>query len=393
MQDPADGHDDDRGDDPWSDDEPLDTGSGARTWVHPSEVGMDLRGRTDRRRGTVLAGGLVIGGIGLLVAGVLMGLGWGSADQPVDQAAPTDSMAPSLAFLTVVTPTGRSSATGVLVDGDGHVAVRADALDGATAVWASCGGRPPEQVRVVASDGPSGVAVVRLSHEGGQAVTAAGAPRTGQDVVMVRAGSGELDPQSWPAEVGSTQLSLLHGDGSVSDPLFRTATADGRRALVSTTVADVSTVTGAAGGSADGGAVFDRRGRFVGLVLESGTAGQVAVPARTVVAVARSLARTGRFDRPWIGVTSVDQPSTDGVAGALVTKVDGNGPAAGAGLQPGDVIIGIGDRAVTDMMDLAVALQQMDTGSRLPLTFVRNGAHRQVTVTTASRPVAPATAP
>jgi putative serine protease PepD len=392
MQDPADGHDDDRGEDPWSDDEPLATGSGARTWVHPSEVGMDLRGRTDRRRGTVLAGGLVIGGIGLLVAGVLMGLGWGPADEPVDQTASTDSMAPSLASLTVATPTGRTNATGVLVDGDGHVAVRAGALDGATSVWATCGGRPPELVQFVAADGPSGVAVLRLSYQGGQPVTAAASPRTGQDVLMVRAGSGEREPQSWPAQVRSTRLSMLHDDGSVSDPMFRTAAPDGPSALVSTTLAGATTVAGATGDAEDGGAVFDRRGRFVGLVMDSGNSGQVAVPAHTVVAVARSLARTGRVDRPWIGVTSVDQKSTDAAAGALVTKVDADSPAAAAGLQPGDVITGVGDRDVTDMMDLAEALQQMDPGSRLPLTYVRDGAHRRVSVTTASRPTAPGSA-
>ena len=44
-----------------------------RAWQHPSEVGLATRGRVDRRRSTLIASGVVLGGVGLLLSGLVMG--------------------------------------------------------------------------------------------------------------------------------------------------------------------------------------------------------------------------------------------------------------------------------------------------------------------------------
>ena len=406
MHDPADGRDDaagddddDRTEDPWGAGSP----SGPRTWVHPSELGMDQRGRSDRRRGSLLAGGLVIGGIGLLVAGMLMGIGWGASTDP--SADPMDAAGPSIASLTIVSGGQRSTATGVVVDGDGHIAVHAGALTGATEVWVTCGGRAPERADIVAQDPQSDVAVLRVQTPAGRPATPAATPDAGQSVLMVRAGTGEEEPRSWTTDIGPSSVNLLRDDGSVSDAMFRT-TPGGNAALVSTTVAGAagsstasSTGPGAPGSvtatDAADGAVFDARGRFLGLVVDAGDGGQAAVPATTVMTVARSLVSTGRVDRPWIGVDSVDVPGAAGRdgrssgrgSGTMVTAVHAGGPAQLAGLQPGDVIVEVGDRSVARMVDLAVALQRLEVGSTTPMTIVRGGARRTVSITTAARPI------
>ena len=367
MQDRADdGHDDDPA--------PVPGPDPARTWVHPSEVGLGRRDRTDRRRGAVLAGGLVVGGVGLLVAGVLMGLGWESAE-PREEATAVASMTPSIASLTIEATDGRrTAATGVVLDGDGHVAVRASALPAGSTVWAACGGRAPERVTVHAVDEPSDVAVLSLPTPSGRAVATGDDPRLGQDVVVVQAAAGEEMPSWWTSTVTDAGVDLARANGSVGLDLFRMA---------------------APTSNAADGAVFDRRGRFLGLVLEASDGSQNALPGHEVVDVARDLVDDRRVDRSWLGIETKDLSRDLGTmlgvtGGATVVSVDPGGPADLAGLRVGDVVVAVGDTQVNRMVDLAAALRRLRPGSATQATVLRDGVRQVLPVTTAARPVAAA---
>ena len=394
MQGPPDGHDDGWLDDP--DDADTDLPSlhppaSERTWVHPSEVGMDQRGRTDRRRGSVLAGGLVIGGLGLLVLGVLMGVGWGGDDDPLADSSPVDVLGPSLAALTVVTSTGQATATGIVLDGDGHLATRASTLAGSEAIWATCGGRPPERAQVVATDPQADVAVLHVPTASGRAAVTGGRARTGQTVLVVRAGAGEEEPTTWSADVAAAGVHLVRADGTVTESLFRTAAVEPSLPTTTAAAGTGSTVMAASRVAASpvDGAVFDGRGRFLGLVVGADGRSQDVVPAATVTSVARELLEQGRVERSWLGLTTVDAPASAGHpsgTGAVVVAVHPGGPAAAAGLRVGDVVVSIGDRDVDRMVDLAASLQRLEVGSTTQLAVVRDGQRRLVSVTTSAGP-------
>jgi putative serine protease PepD len=66
--------------------------------------------------------------------------------------------------------------------------------------------------------------------------------------------------------------------------------------------------------------------------------------------------------------------------------VVGGGPAAQAGLRPGDVIVRLDDANVDTVEDLFGELRQRRPGSQVRLTFVRDGRERQATITLADRP-------
>ncbi len=164
-----------------------------------------------------------------------------------------------------------------------------------------------------------------------------------------------------------------------------------------------------------GGPLFDARGRVIGINAQirstSGTAEGVgfAIPIDTARRALDQLLRTGRVSYAYVGVTTQDV--TPGLArkfgfaarhGALVAQVEPGTPAARAGLREGtrtveynglrvslggDVIVKIGDKAVTSAQDLSRAITALTVGQSVPFTVLRGGTRRQVIkVTLAERP-------
>ena len=70
-----------------------------------------------------------------------------------------------------------------------------------------------------------------------------------------------------------------------------------------------------------------------------------------------------------------------------VQQVSPGSPAAQAGVQPGDVIVGIGDVAVHSQKDLQNALTtRYKPGDQVPLRINRGGSELTVQVTLGTRP-------
>jgi putative serine protease PepD len=76
---------------------------------------------------------------------------------------------------------------------------------------------------------------------------------------------------------------------------------------------------------------------------------------------------------------------TGGSAGAAPPVTPG-GPAAAAGLRPGDVIVSFGGQRVTSAPTLLDAIRARPPGSRVTLTYQRDGALRRVTLRLGSAP-------
>ena len=72
--------------------------------------------------------------------------------------------------------------------------------------------------------------------------------------------------------------------------------------------------------------------------------------------------------RPWLGVLAQDLG-----AFVVVMGVNGRGPAARAGLQPGDVILAVGDTPVTDLADFYTRMWALGpAGVTVPLRIQRD---------------------
>jgi S1-C subfamily serine protease len=95
--------------------------------------------------------------------------------------------------------------------------------------------------------------------------------------------------------------------------------------------------------------------------------------------------------RGWLGVSTEAPPSRQ--RGALIAAVQRSGPAARAGLMPGDIITRLGDHAVEQPDDLVSATLETEAGARIEVEVVREGRPRTVTVELGTRPALRRTAP
>jgi S1-C subfamily serine protease len=148
-----------------------------------------------------------------------------------------------------------------------------------------------------------------------------------------------------------------------------------------------------------GGALVDARGALVGIntAIYSQGGGSLgigfAVPVDLARQVMDDLVRDGRVIRGWIGVEprdlSPDLASSLGlekVTGVLITGVLQGGPAAQAGVRPGDVVSAVGDRTVVTTADLLKAVAGLKPQSSTTLVVVRNGQRLVIELKVGQRP-------
>jgi S1-C subfamily serine protease len=96
-----------------------------------------------------------------------------------------------------------------------------------------------------------------------------------------------------------------------------------------------------------------------------------------VQTVASALRTKGRVARAWLGVSTAPAQRSEG---ALVVLVEPEGPADGAGIEPGDVIVRVGEKPVSHATDVRSVVIGAEPGTRVPIEFVRSGERAIVDV-------------
>ncbi len=139
-----------------------------------------------------------------------------------------------------------------------------------------------------------------------------------------------------------------------------------------------------------GGPVFDESGQVVGMntAIVSPTGGSVgigfAIPSEIVNRIVGELRRGGSVERGWLGVEIREAASPGGGVG--IDSVDRSGPAARAGLRPGDVVTAV-DRAPVDSANgLIKVISALPPGRSVTLSLRRGGRTSDIVVTVGRRP-------
>ncbi|MES1156967.1 MAG: Do family serine endopeptidase [Alphaproteobacteria bacterium] len=139
-----------------------------------------------------------------------------------------------------------------------------------------------------------------------------------------------------------------------------------------------------------GGPLFNLNGEVIGVntAIVSPTGGSVGVgfatPSSIVKPIVDQLLRYGEVRRGWLGVrlSNVDSDIAGrlGLArpqGAFVTRVTPDGPAARAGMRPGDVVLKFGGQDVADSRALTRFVGGAQIGGHVAIEVLRDG-RRQV---------------
>jgi serine protease DegQ len=148
-----------------------------------------------------------------------------------------------------------------------------------------------------------------------------------------------------------------------------------------------------------GGALVNARGEVVGINVayippeQGAVAIGFAIPGATAVDVVGQLLRDGRATHSYLGIQPdqvtrevATELGLDQARGVVVLAAIDGGPAARAGLRPGDVIVRLDDATVETVEDLYAELRQRKPGSKTRLTFIRDRRQQEATVTLVDRP-------
>ena len=155
--------------------------------------------------------------------------------------------------------------------------------------------------------------------------------------------------------------------------------ADERQTLLADMVqTDASINPGNSGGplvNADGqvigvnSSIFSRSGGSEGLGF--------AIPIDRALRIVDELRDFGRIRRPFVGVDPIAVESdTLLFSETLIRRVAPRSAAAGAGLEPGDVLVAIDGRPVASPLDWEVGLLDAGVGTEIDVTYRRNGTER-----------------
>jgi serine protease DegQ len=148
-----------------------------------------------------------------------------------------------------------------------------------------------------------------------------------------------------------------------------------------------------------GGALVDTNGNLLGIntAIYSRSGGSMgigfAIPVATAKLVLEGIVKDGQVTRGWIGVEpnelSPELAETFGVKakeGVIITGVLQNGPAATAGIKPGDVIVGVADKSVSNVSELLTHVAALKPGTASTFSVLRRDEKIVLNVTPGVRP-------
>jgi len=147
-----------------------------------------------------------------------------------------------------------------------------------------------------------------------------------------------------------------------------------------------------------GGALVDVQGNLMGIntAIYSRSGGSMgigfAIPTSTARMVMEAIVQEGQVTRGWIGVEprelSPELAETFGIrneAGVVITGVLQNGPAAQAGVLPGDVILKVNGKDANSVSELLALVAALKPGVKAELLVNRRQTQTTLAVVPAKR--------
>ncbi len=148
-----------------------------------------------------------------------------------------------------------------------------------------------------------------------------------------------------------------------------------------------------------GGALVDVQGNLLGIntAIYSRSGGNMgigfAIPVSTARQVLEGIVKDGQVTRGWLGVEPTEitpeMAETFGLKqtqGVIITGVLQDGPAAKAGIKPGDVLLRVAGKDIQNVGELLTHIASLPPGQQVKVELARRNAAMTLDVTPAQRP-------
>jgi serine protease Do len=263
----------------------------------------------------------------------------------------------------------RGAGSGFIINSDGYILTNTHVVANSEEVTVRLTDRREFPAKVIGADERTDVAVIKINASNlpivrlgdpsriktGQWVLAIGSPFGFEN--SVTAGIISATARSVPGEsyVPFIQTDVAVNPGNSGGPLFNLA-------------GEVIGINSQ---------IFSRTGGFMGVSF--------AIPIDVARNVEEQLIKTGHVVRGRIGVTIQDVNAQlaesfglDRPRGALVSSVEKDGPAAAAGISPGDVILAVSGKPIDRFGELSSAIAAMKPGAEAQLAVWRGGKEQTI---------------
>ncbi|MEU8022699.1 trypsin-like peptidase domain-containing protein [Micromonospora haikouensis] len=316
-------------------------------------------------------------------------LGAGSAEAPALAQRKPESLAgvaqrvlPSVVTVRVASLGGTSEGSGFIVSADGYVITNDHVVAGGTG-----------KASVVFNDGSTAAAsVVGQDPESDIAVIKVA---SATNLRPVEFGDSDALAVGDPVLAIGSPLSLANtvtaGIVSALDRTMQAGDPGGPTRYYAAIQTDAAVNHGNSGGP-----LVDSAGRVIGvnstiksLVADGQEAGNIglafAIPINQAKRVTQDIIGTGKARRTVIGAqVGGTGAASGGTGGVRLASVEPSGPAAGAGLRAGDVILRLAGRPMTDPTDLIALVRKFAPGSVVTVEYRRGSSRQNASVTLAA---------
>ena len=268
--------------------------------------------------------------------------------------------------------------SGVIMSPEGYLLTNNHVVEGADAIEVVLPDARRASAKVIGTDPESDLAVLKITLD--------------KLPVMTLGNSDAL-------QVGDQVLAIGNPFGVGQTVTSGIVSALGRNQLGINTFENFIQTDAAINPGNSGGALTDIGGHLMGIntAIYSRSGGSMgigfAIPVSTARHVMESIVKNGQVVRGWIGVEpnelTPELAQTFGIRteqGVIVTGVLNSGPAAAAGIRPGDVITQVGEQPIRTVSELLTRIASLPPGQPTPFTLQRRGERVEVSVVPAQRP-------